>query len=166
MPVPPFIAVGQSHSAWNDIGASDWLVRQLWASASVALHASLFGPNYLIQSQSGRPGVRMRRGEAMDDVRLLPPRKRRGCIIYSPKWTCLPCVRYHYRFQAKISYRLHCGKRMHGVAHLSNGSALRPRACPAPRELHAQGRQSVQGIFTSELHSQNIPEQSTVQSAK
>ena len=29
MPVPPFIAVGQAHSAWTDIGASDWLVRQL-----------------------------------------------------------------------------------------------------------------------------------------
>jgi hypothetical protein len=44
----------------------------------------------------------MRRGEAMDDGRLLPPRKRRGYISYSQKWTCLPCVRYHCGCQARL----------------------------------------------------------------
>jgi hypothetical protein len=27
--LPPFVAVGRSHQAWTDIGASPWLVRQL-----------------------------------------------------------------------------------------------------------------------------------------
>jgi hypothetical protein len=27
--IPPFVAVGRSHQAWTDIGASPWLVRQL-----------------------------------------------------------------------------------------------------------------------------------------
>jgi Reverse transcriptase (RNA-dependent DNA polymerase) len=27
--IPPFVAVGRSHQAWTDIGASHWLVRQL-----------------------------------------------------------------------------------------------------------------------------------------
>jgi hypothetical protein len=29
MPVLPLIGVGQAHSAWTDVGASDWLFRQL-----------------------------------------------------------------------------------------------------------------------------------------
>jgi Reverse transcriptase (RNA-dependent DNA polymerase) len=29
MQAPPFVSVGQAHSAWAEIGASDWLIRQL-----------------------------------------------------------------------------------------------------------------------------------------
>jgi hypothetical protein len=109
-------------------------------AASLAPHASPVCPHPIIQSQSGRPGVRMRRSEVMDDSRLLPPCKRRGSSSYSLNWACLLCVRYRYGFNAQISHRLHCGKRMHGDAHISNGSALGPCAHPSPRRLHVQCR--------------------------
>jgi hypothetical protein len=112
------------------------------ASAPVALQATQVGSDIILQSQSSRPGVRMRRGAAMDDGRLLPSRQRRGRASDSAKRSNLPCVRHYNSLEVSSSDRLYCCKRMSGVADVSYGSAAGSRPFSSARRLNVKGRHS------------------------
>jgi hypothetical protein len=142
---PPFVAVGLAHHSWTEIGASDWLVRSpvaLRAPASVEAQAAKVGPDPVVQSQSGRPGVRMRRGAAVDEGSILPPLESKGYFGHKAARPRFSGLRYQSSLQEPFSHRLHCGKRMFGGSHLSHGRAIGLSALSSSRRLPVRGGHS------------------------
>jgi hypothetical protein len=105
----------------------------------MALQASQVGSGTFLQPERGRPRVCLRRGAAVDDGRLLPPRERWRPPCDPGNRSRLSCVRHCNIEQVTFSNRLRCCKRMLGGADLSHGSAIGPCPYPSSRRLYLQG---------------------------
>jgi hypothetical protein len=88
------------------------LTAALRPAIDLASKAAPVGACSFVQLQSERPGVRIRRGAAMDDGRVLPPRERFVFARVKPARSSLSRFRHYNSLEATSSDRLHCCKRM------------------------------------------------------
>jgi hypothetical protein len=133
---PPFVAVGLAHR--SRLARSSAALQD---PASAEAQAATIGPDPVLQSQSGRPRVRMRRTAAVDEGRLLPFDYRLN-IGHKAARSFLSGFLYHGGSKEPPRHRLKCDKRMFGRSYFSHRPAIRPSFISSAVRLPVQGGHS------------------------